>query len=109
MPIVHLKTIRAGYFSAQWKVVQIIMIPKSGKQLEEVGSCRPIGLHTITSKTFETAMLKKLRQILEENRIFPNQQFGFQQQHFTIEQFHRITEFIRGTLEQGNSSTLRRS
>jgi hypothetical protein len=41
-------------------------------------------------------MLKRLRQILEENRILPDHQFGFRQRHYTIE--NRITEIIRGTL-----------
>jgi hypothetical protein len=70
--IVHLTSIRnyiirTGYFSVQWKVAQIIMIPKSGKPLEEVGSYRPIGLPAITSKIFEKARLKRLRPILEGN------------------------------------------
>jgi hypothetical protein len=99
--IVHLTTIcnsiiRMGYFPVQRKVAQIIMIPKPGKPLEEVSSYRPI---PIMCKMFEKAVLKRLRPILEENRILPDHQFGFRQKHFTMEQVHRIKE-IRGTLEK---------
>jgi hypothetical protein len=43
-------------------------------------------------------MLKRLRPILEENRTLPDYQFGFRQEHSSIEQVHRITEIIRRTL-----------
>jgi hypothetical protein len=82
--IVHLTTIcnaiiGTRYFPVQWKVAQVIMIPKPGKPLEEASSYRPISLLPITSKIFEKAMLKRLRPILEENRILPDHQFGFRQ------------------------------
>jgi hypothetical protein len=72
--IVHLTTIcnaiiRTGYFPVQWKVAQIIMIPKPEKSLEEASSYRQISLLTIMSKIFEKAVLKRLRPILEETRI----------------------------------------
>jgi hypothetical protein len=103
--IVHMTTIcneiiRTGYFPLQWKVTQIIMTPKPGKPLEETSSYRPISLLPIMSKIFEKAILKRLLAMLEENRILPDNQFGFRQKHYTIEQVHRIPEIIRGTLEK---------
>jgi hypothetical protein len=70
--IVYLTTIcnaiiRMGYFPSQWKLAQIIIIPKPCKPLEEFSSYRPISLLPIMSKIFEKAMLKRLRPILEEN------------------------------------------
>jgi hypothetical protein len=103
--IVHLTSIynssfTTGYLRAQWKVAQIIMIPKAGKPPEEVDLYRPISLLPIMSKIFEEAMLKRLRPILKETRIPLDHQFGFRQQHCTIEQVHRITDIARGTLEK---------
>ena len=45
--------LRTGYFPIQWKVSQIILIPKPGKPPEEVTSYRPISLLPIISKLFE--------------------------------------------------------
>jgi hypothetical protein len=111
--IVHLSIIcnviiRTGYFPVQWKVAQIIMIPKPGKPLEEASSYRPISLLPIMSKSWKKAVLKRLRPILEENRILSDHQFGFRQKHSTIEQVHLITDIIRETLEK-NSAVLRHS
>jgi hypothetical protein len=102
---VHLTTIskaiiRMGYFPVQWKVAQIIMIRKPGTPIEEASSHRPISLLPIMSKIFETATLKRLRPILEENQILPGHQFGFRQKHSTTEKVHRISGIIRGTLEK---------
>jgi hypothetical protein len=75
--------IRTRYFHVQWKVVQITMIPKPGKLLEEASSYRPISLLPVMRKIFEKAVLKRLRPILEENQIIPDHQFGFRQEHFS--------------------------
>jgi hypothetical protein len=66
------------------------MIPKPGKSLEEASSYRPINLLPIMSKIFEKATLKGWRPILEENRILPDNQFGFRQKHSTIEQYTEL-------------------
>lgn len=90
--------IRTGYLPVQSKVTQIIMIPKPHKPLEEASSYRLISLLPIISKIFEKAMLKRLRPILEETRILPDNQFGFRQKHSAIERVHQITGPIRGTI-----------
>jgi hypothetical protein len=41
-----------GYFPAQWKFAQIILIPKPGKPPHQLSSYRPISLLPIASKVF---------------------------------------------------------
>jgi hypothetical protein len=48
-----------GYFPAQWKVAQIILILKPGKPPNDLTSYRPISLLPIVSKFFEKTPLKK--------------------------------------------------
>lgn len=50
--------LRLEYFPAQWKVTQIILISKSGKEPEEIKSYRPVSLLPILSKVFETHLKK---------------------------------------------------
>ena len=52
--------LRLGHFPDQWKVAQIILIPKPGKPHTEVSSYRPISLLPILSKVFEKLLLKRL-------------------------------------------------
>jgi hypothetical protein len=78
-----------GYFPAQWKVAQIILILKPGKPPKELTSYRPIILLPIVSKVFEKLLLKMLFRMVKNNRLISNHQLGFRQRHSTIEQTHR--------------------
>jgi hypothetical protein len=88
-----------GYFPAQWKVAQIILILKPGKPPNELISYRSISLLLIVSKVFEKLLLKKLLPIVEINRLIPNHQFNFRQRHSTIEQTHQVVRKINEALK----------
>jgi hypothetical protein len=66
-----------GYFSAQWKVAQIILILKPGKPPNKLTSYWPISPLPTVSKVFEKLLLKRLLQMVENNRLISNHQFGF--------------------------------
>jgi hypothetical protein len=69
------------------------MIPKLGKRADEVI------LLPIISKVFKKGLMKRLNPILSEID-YTNHQFGFRQQHSTIEQVHRVAKIIRKALEE---------
>jgi hypothetical protein len=92
--------LRVQYYPLLWKVSQVLMIHKPGKPANEVTSYRPISLLPILSKVFEKLLLHQIRPILEEHKVIPNHQFGFRQQHSTIEQVHRVVDRIRKSLEE---------
>lgn len=91
--------LRLEYIPSQWKVAEIVVILKPGKQPHQVGSYRPISLLPIPSKLFEKLFLKRLNPLLSEQHLVPDHQFGFRRQHSTIEQVHRVVNEIRQTLE----------
>lgn len=93
--VLHLK-----YFPTQWKVSQIIMILKPGKEAEKAESYRPISLLPILSKVFEKLLLLRLNPIIEDRAIIPKHQFGFRCFHSTIEQVHRIVNEINRSFEE---------
>ena len=84
---------RLKYVPRQWKVAEVIMIPKPGKLANDRKSYRPI------PKLFERLLLKRLKPIIEERTLIPPHQFGFRENHSTIEQVHRITDIIEKALE----------
>ena len=93
-------TQQGSYGPRQWKVAEIIMIPKPNKPLNDKTSYRPISLLTITSKIFEKLFLKRLKTIIEHRKLIPTHQFGFRERHSTIEEVHRTTDTIEEVLEQ---------
>ncbi|CAH2095610.1 unnamed protein product [Euphydryas editha] len=92
--------LRTCHFPEVWKVSQVIMIPKPGKPVEETSSYRPISLTPVLSKLWEKIFLTRLKVCLDEGDIIPTHQFGFRQQHSTVEQVHRVYHTIRQCLEK---------
>lgn len=88
------------YVPSLWKTAEIIMIPKPGKPQQETASYRPISLLPIISKIFEKILLKRLKKIIQKEKLIPDHQFGFRENHSTIDQIHRITNIIEKTLEE---------
>lgn len=86
--------LRLKIFPEQWKVAQILMIPKPGKNPEDITSYRPISLLPVVSKLFEKLLLQKIQTMLAEKNTLPQHQFGFREGHGTIEQVHRIVTKI---------------
>lgn len=90
---------RLKFCPSQWKVAEVIMVPKPGKDLSDRKSYRPISLLPIISKLFEKLLLRRLKPVIEENQLIPTHQFGFRNQHSTIDQVHRVTGIIEESLE----------
>jgi hypothetical protein len=88
-----------GYFPAQWKVAQIILLLKPGKPPNELTSYRPISLLPNVSKVFEKILLKRLLPLVENKSLIPNHQFGFRNRHSTIEQTRHVVQRINEALE----------
>jgi hypothetical protein len=89
--------IRLNYIPDAWKTAEVIMIPKSGKNLSEVESYRPIALLPIMSKLFEKLILKRLKPIIAEKHLVPTHQFGFRKNHKKIDQMHHIIDIFEKT------------
>lgn len=99
LTIIFNAVLRLQYFPLQWKVSQIVVILKPGKPSNQVSSYRPISLLPIVSKVFEKLFLHRLKLLIDEKDLIPSHQFGFRQQHSTIEQIHRISHVIKEDLE----------
>lgn len=91
--------LRLSHFPEIWKFAVILLIPKPNKPKHLSTSYRPISLLPVLGKLFEKTLLKRLRPILQESHIFPNNQFGFRNRHSTIHQVHRLTDEISTALE----------
>ncbi|KAL7295758.1 hypothetical protein TKK_0011101 [Trichogramma kaykai] len=92
--------LRLKYFPSQWKFAQIILFPKPGKSPEQSTSNRPISLLPICSKLCEKVILSRRKPILQDRKLIPEHQFGFRENHSTIEQVNRIVVNIRKAFER---------
>jgi len=90
--------LRLEYWPKSLKTAPIIMIHKPGKNPMDVSSYRPISLLPTISKIPEKIILKYINKDLNQQDWIPSHQFGFRQDHSTVQQCHRITDVInKGT------------
>ncbi len=90
--------LRLQHIPSTFKTAQIIMLPKPNKNAHEVTSYRPISLLPVLSKLFEKLLLKRIKPLIEKQ--LPDFQFGFRNQHSTIEQVQRVVTAIEQALEE---------
>lgn len=97
---VYNSMLRLCHYPVQWKLARVIMIAKPGKPPNEPTSYRPISLLPLMSKTFDRLFLNRIKEMVNLNEIIPQHQFGFRQNHSTIQQCHRIVSTIKESLEE---------
>lgn len=100
LTVIFNAVLRKKHMPSIWKLAEIKMIPKPGKNPTDVSSYRPISLLPVLGKLFEKFFSKRLKIVIQDKNIIPNHQFGFREKHSTIEQIHRITHSIEIALEK---------
>lgn len=78
------------YYPAALKVANIIPIPKPAKNAKYIESYRPISLLNTLTKTNDTIILNRLKDIERDKHIIPQEQYGFREGHSTVTQVLRI-------------------
>ena len=91
--------LRIQYFPKPWKLAQIKMLHKPGKDPHQTASYRPISLLPVFSKILEKIIYDRIKPIIETKKLIPDHQFGFRNKHSTIEQMHRLINEIIIALE----------
>jgi hypothetical protein len=91
--------LRINYWPKQLKTAEIILIPKPGKDPKELMSYRPMSLLSTVNKIFEKLLLRRINTDLQPDHWMPTHQFGFRNQHSTVQQTHRIIHTIHQALE----------
>jgi hypothetical protein len=86
--------LRTSHFLSAWKRATIIPIPKPNKPPSDLSSYRPISLLSIVIKLFERIIANRLVTYVSQQRLLPNEQFGFRKKHSTVSQLVRISDYI---------------
>lgn len=74
-----------SYFPRCWKMGKIVAIPKPGKDPCEPKNSRPISLLSNIGKLCERSILDRLQAHARDTNLSRNNQFGFREQHSTIQ------------------------
>lgn len=72
-----------AYFPEVWKSATIVPIIKQSKDASLISSYRPIALTSCLGKIYECAIKEKLEEVCTDNKLLPDDQFGFRPGHAT--------------------------
>ena len=89
-------SLSSGYFPKPFKISNITLIPKPGKNLHLPENYRPISLLEILGKSFERLINQRLRSYLESNELLGPQQFGFRSNASTEDALNSIITYLDG-------------
>ncbi|GBM74695.1 putative RNA-directed DNA polymerase from transposon BS, partial [Araneus ventricosus] len=92
------------YFPKCWKTAVVVPIPKPNSDLSLPQNYRPISLLSCLSKVFESVLLRRLNQFLDDNNIIISEQFGFRKKLSTNHQLVRVTELIHDGFEKSETT-----
>lgn len=92
--------LKLSYFPDAWKHAKVIAIHKPGKDSFDPKSYRPISLLSSIGKLFEKIILNQLNHHIHcsDQKVIPDEQFGFRRNHSTNHQLFRVTSFVKSEL-----------
>lgn len=96
--------LKTQYFPDGWKLAKVVPIQKAGKPLDKPQSYRPISLLSCVSKIYEKILKEKMIKIIEDHKLYPDEQFGFRRGHGTSHQVLRLCNIVKTNRAIGRST-----
>ncbi|GFU36993.1 RNA-directed DNA polymerase from mobile element jockey [Trichonephila clavipes] len=82
------------HFPTQWKIANVVMLPKPNQDHKFSQNYRPISLLNTTAKIFERIILNRIKTHCKAIDCIPPEQCGFREGHSTLHQLIRATNII---------------
>lgn len=99
--IIFNNAINQHYYPTRWKMAKVLPILKKGKDQSSPTSYRPISLTSNVSKLFEKLIKTNLLRHINNQKIIPDNQFGFKAKHSTIHAIHKFLSDTNTYLNNG--------
>ncbi len=94
-----------GHVPKLWKVAQVVMLPKPGKDIRSLKGWRPVSMLNVLGKFQERIIAKNLYRVAETNSLFPDEQSGFRKDRETTEQVMRLADDAKAGMDVGHVTT----
>lgn len=95
------KCLDEGVFPEQWKVQQLVLLPKGNKPPGEPSSYRPICLLDTMGKILERVIYNRLLAVVEEKGILSSNQYGFRKHRSTVDAIKTVVDAAAAAIDGG--------
>lgn len=79
----------------EWKEIDIVPVPKPGKDSNEPANNRPIALIPVGIKSVNDMIRRRLANLAEEENLLPSKSFGFREGRSSINCINTLISFIK--------------
>lgn len=79
----------------EWKEIDIVPVPKPGKDSNDPSNNRPIALIPVGIKTINDMIRRRLSNLAEEENLLPSKSFGFREGRSSINCINLLTSLIK--------------
>lgn len=95
--------LKEGIFPKEWKMANLVLIPKSGSTTGNMPKVRPICLLDDIGKVFERIIADRMQEWMTNNpqAQLSDNQFGFRKHRCTLDAIGKVIEEVRTTREKG--------
>lgn len=100
------KCLREGKYPTRWKVANLVLIPKSGRILDDPSAYRPLCLLDGCGKLLEKTIVQRLRDHMNSLNVISDRQFGFRQRRSTIDALRCLVNAVEGAKRRFSSNNL---
>uniref|UniRef100_A0A7G3ATE3 Putative rna-directed dna polymerase from transposon bs n=1 Tax=Lutzomyia longipalpis TaxID=7200 RepID=A0A7G3ATE3_LUTLO len=101
---IYNKTWREQKVPNSWKKSKIIPILKPKKDETDITSYRPIALLNVIAKNFHKILINKINNLVYNNKILPNNTYGFRKNRNTTDYLLNLTNTIKENNKRGMKS-----
>ncbi|KAG8951833.1 hypothetical protein FRC04_005525 [Tulasnella sp. 424] len=92
-----------SYYPRLWKIALTAVVPKPQKpDYSKVNAYRPIALLNTLSKLFESALVERISQLVEQHQLLPPTHFGCRPGRSTTDALTTVTQVIKNEWRKGN-------
>lgn len=93
------KCLDEGVFPDQWKLQNLVLLPKGNKPPEDPSSYRPICLLDTMGKILERLIYNRLLDVAEEKKALSDRQFGFRKGKSTVDAIKMVVDIASKAIE----------
>ena len=106
MAAIFTASLAAGYFPLKFKEAKLIFIRKSGKDIRQPASYRPISLLEVPGKCLEKIINERVQDFCENNNVHDPNQYGFRPKRGTTRAVALGYEMVANHLPMRGAATI---
>jgi len=99
---IYNRCIREVHYPGKWKVANLVLMSKPGKQTDDPSAYRPLCMLDTVGKLFEKLLARRLTKHIDDTGALEEAQYGFRQRKSTVTAIKKLQDIVKETNQRGD-------